>query len=97
MLGYAVCATYIPDILFVIFLHNRNMRPVTFCKMPKHVMDIWNLRTEGQGRWMIIQCRLSRFRLKSDQLRGVTLKKGLRHRQRTRESRNWEEQHIFGA
>ena len=40
-------------------------------------MDIWNLRTKGQGRWMIIQCRLSRFRLKSDQLRGVTLKKGV--------------------
>ena len=40
-------------------------------------MDIWNLRAKGQGRWMIIQCRLSRFRLKSDQLRGVTLKKGV--------------------
>ena len=37
---------------------------------------IWNLRTKGQGRWMIIQCRLSRFRLKSDQLQGVTLKRG---------------------
>ena len=40
-------------------------------------MDIWNLRGKGQGRWMIIQCRLSRFRLNSDQLRGVTLKKGV--------------------
>ena len=40
-------------------------------------MDIWNLRAKGQGRWMIIQCRLSRFRLNSDQLRGVTLKKGV--------------------
>ena len=40
-------------------------------------MGIWNLRTKGQGRWMIIQCRLSRFRLNSDQLRGVTLKKGV--------------------
>ena len=45
-------------------------------------MDIWNLRakalafSKGQGRWMIIQCRLSRFRLKSDQLRDVTLKRG---------------------
>ena len=39
-------------------------------------MDILNLRTKGQGRWMIIQCRLSRFRLKSDQLRDVTLKRG---------------------
>ena len=40
-------------------------------------MGIWNLRAKGQGRWMIIQCRLSRFRLNSDQLRGVTLKKGV--------------------